>query len=168
MRLKSSADVTTTLTTLIIQMISSRSNLLDSFVVLYATLVGSLHRIVGMEFGRSSNIQQACLTLNGIGAHFLHTLVMQYRAAVPSSTSKHAPLAATIYETPDASKESLNLLVLITELYNAHVVSSKLVYDLIRGFLGSGRDEEAMGEREVEGLLKILRCMSDISVKRLV
>lgn len=45
------ADVTTSLTTLILEMISSRSNLLDSFVILYATFVGALHRIIGIEFG---------------------------------------------------------------------------------------------------------------------
>ena len=44
--------MTTALTSLILQMISSRSNLLDSFVVLYATLVGALHRIIGLEFGK--------------------------------------------------------------------------------------------------------------------
>ena len=46
-------DVTTTLTDLIIQIISDRANLLDSFVTLYATIVGALHRVVGIEFGRS-------------------------------------------------------------------------------------------------------------------
>lgn len=45
-------DVTTALTSLVLQMISSKSNLLDSFVVLYATLVGALHRIIGLEFGK--------------------------------------------------------------------------------------------------------------------
>ena len=46
-------DVTTTLTDLIIQIISDRANLLDSFVVSYATIVGALHRVVGIEFGTS-------------------------------------------------------------------------------------------------------------------
>lgn len=87
----------------------------------------------------------------------MHTLVMRYNALTTISTPS-TPLSATIYETPDASKEGLNLLVLIAELYNAGVVSSKLVYDLVRGFLRSGDEEEMMDEREVEGLLKILRC----------
>jgi len=87
----------------------------------------------------------------------VHTLVMRYNALTTISTPS-TPLSATIYETPDASKEGLNLLVLIAELYNAGVVSSKLVYDLVRGVLRSGDEEEMMDEREVEGLLKILRC----------
>ncbi|WVQ82506.1 hypothetical protein IAT38_004635 [Cryptococcus sp. DSM 104549] len=139
-------DVSTTLTTLIIQMISDKANLLDSFVVLYATLVGALHRVIGMEFG----------------AHFIHTLITRYHnLSTNPSSSASAPttIQATIYETPDASKESLNLLTLIAELYNAQVVGSKLIYDLVRGFLESeGKEGEVMGEREVEGLLKILRC----------
>ncbi|WWD17639.1 hypothetical protein CI109_102080 [Kwoniella shandongensis] len=135
-------DVSTALTTLIIQMISNRANLLDSFVVLYATLVGALHRVIGMEFG----------------AHFVHTLIMRYHNLVTTPESDTTPLQATIYETPDASKESLNLLTLVAELYNAQVIGSKLIYDLIRGFLEDGDEVEIMGERQVEGLLKILRC----------
>lgn len=45
-------DVTSTLTTLIIDGISSHSSLLDSYVVLYAAFVSSLHKIVGVEFGK--------------------------------------------------------------------------------------------------------------------
>lgn len=44
-------DVTTTLTRLIIDGISSHSTLLDAFVVVHATLVASLHKIVGVDFG---------------------------------------------------------------------------------------------------------------------
>jgi nucleolar MIF4G domain-containing protein 1 len=139
-------------------MISNKANLLDSFVVLYATLVGALHRVIGMEFGRSS--AESHPGLMTLGAHFVHTLVMRYNSLVNSPTASTAVLQATIYETPDASKEALNLLVLIAELYNAQVVSSKLVYDYIRGFLNTKSDEGEgiMTESAVEGLLKILRC----------
>jgi len=44
-------DVTSTLTTLITDGISSHSILLDSYVVLYAAFVSSLHKIIGVEFG---------------------------------------------------------------------------------------------------------------------
>ncbi|WWC66159.1 uncharacterized protein I206_100060 [Kwoniella pini CBS 10737] len=136
-------DVSTTLTNLIIQMISNKANLLDSFVVLYATLVGALHRVIGMEFG----------------AHFVHTLIMRYQKALSDPNSTETKLEANLYETPDASKEALNLLTLIAELYNAQVIGSKLIYDLIRGFLDNGNEgEEVMSERAVEGLLKVLRC----------
>ncbi|EIW72369.1 hypothetical protein TREMEDRAFT_25710, partial [Tremella mesenterica DSM 1558] len=133
-------DVTTVLTDLIIQMISSRSNLLGSFVTLYATLVGALYRVIGTEFG----------------AHFVYTLVSRYNT-LAGGLSPPTLLAETIYETPDASKEGLNLLTLIAELYNAQVVSATLIYDLIRRFLDSGSEAEVIGEQEVEGLLKIMQ-----------
>ncbi|RXK39733.1 hypothetical protein M231_02926 [Tremella mesenterica] len=133
-------DVTTVLTDLIIQMISSRSNLLGSFVTLYATLVGALYRVIGTEFG----------------AHFVYTLVSRYNT-LAGGLSPPTLLAETIYETPDASKEGLNLLTLIAELYNAQVVSARLIYDLIRHFLNSGSEAEVIGEQEVEGLLKIMQ-----------
>ena len=82
-----------------------------------------------------------------IGAHFLHTLVMRYK----NPTSNPAP-AATIYETPDASKESLNLLTLVAELYNVGVVGPKLIYDLIREFI-----DNDLHETDVEGLLKLVK-----------
>ncbi|KAK6905960.1 hypothetical protein I203_106795 [Kwoniella mangroviensis CBS 8507] len=138
-------DVSTTLTNLIIQMISNKANLLDSFVVLYATLVGALHRVIGMEFG----------------AHFVHTLIMRYQSALTGSSTNETKLEANIYETPDGSKEALNLLTLIAELYNAQVIGSKLIYDLIKGFLEGGNEKEGkevMSERATEGLLKVLRC----------
>jgi nucleolar MIF4G domain-containing protein 1 len=51
-RLTVVVDVTATLTTLIIDGISSHSSLLDSYVVLNAAFVSSLHKIVGVEFGQ--------------------------------------------------------------------------------------------------------------------
>ncbi|WVN89168.1 uncharacterized protein L203_104384 [Cryptococcus depauperatus CBS 7841] len=140
-------DVTTTITDLVIQMIANKANLLDSFVVLYATLVGALHRVVGIEFG----------------AHFVHTLIVRYTSlSSPDNTQKTTNIKANLYEPPDAGKEGLNLLTLVTELYNAQVIGSRLIYDLIHEFLEAGGEGDGvMGEREVEGLLKILRCSGD-------
>lgn len=55
-RLKRSPDVTSTLTTLIIENISSHSELLDSYVTLYGCFVASLHHIIGIDFGACSYI----------------------------------------------------------------------------------------------------------------
>ncbi|GMK55154.1 hypothetical protein CspeluHIS016_0202100 [Cutaneotrichosporon spelunceum] len=129
-------DVTATLTNQIIQMIGSKTNLLDSFVVLYATLVGALHRAVGLEFG----------------AHFVQTLVKKYN----EEFARTAP-TSTSADGDDAAKEAFNLLTLIAELFNAGVVGSQLIYDLVRGFIGEG-EGELMSERSVEALLKILKC----------
>lgn len=53
LRVRFGSDVTSTLTKLILETISSHANLLDSFVVLYATLVAGLYKIIGIEFGTS-------------------------------------------------------------------------------------------------------------------
>jgi len=45
-------DVTATLTDIILTSISQKSNLLDSFVITYATIVASLYRLIGIEFGK--------------------------------------------------------------------------------------------------------------------
>lgn len=45
-------DVTSSLTELILTSISQKSNLLDSFVILYAVVVGSLYRLIGIDFGK--------------------------------------------------------------------------------------------------------------------
>lgn len=118
-------------------MIGSKTNLLDSFVVLYATLVGALHRAVGLEFG----------------AHFVQTLVKKYHELAQHA----APTAEEAAENDnDPSREAFNLLTLIAELYNAGVIGAGLIYDLIRGFIGSSGD--GMSERGVEGLMKIVKC----------
>ena len=46
-------DVSSTLTALIVDGISSHSMLLDQYVVLHAAFVASLHKIIGVEFGES-------------------------------------------------------------------------------------------------------------------
>jgi len=51
-------------------------------------------------------------------------------------------------------KECSNLLILISELYNFQVISSLLVFDIIRGLL-----EQDLTEFKVELLLKIMRSM---------
>ena len=45
------ADVTETLTKLIIDGIASHSILLDQYVVLHAAFVSALHKLIGIEFG---------------------------------------------------------------------------------------------------------------------
>ncbi|KAG6853988.1 hypothetical protein C0991_011851 [Blastosporella zonata] len=122
-------DVTTSLTTLVINGISSHSSLLDSYVVLYAAFVSSLHKIVGIEFA----------------AYFVQNVVSSYECHFATSQA-----AAT--EEEDGGKECSNLIVLLSELYNFQVISSVLVFDIIRGLLETG-----LSEFGVELLLKIVR-----------
>ncbi|KAF8150806.1 hypothetical protein B0H34DRAFT_665767 [Crassisporium funariophilum] len=125
-------DVTSTLTTLIIDGISAHSSLLDSYVVLHAAFVASLHKIVGVE----------------LAAHFVQTLVASFERHYAALQD-----AASSADTTELDgKECSNLLVLISELYNFQVISSVLVFDVIRSFLNGD-----FTEFKVELLLKIMR-----------
>ncbi|KAF7374789.1 MIF4G/MA4-domain-containing protein [Mycena sanguinolenta] len=133
-------DVTSTLTTLIVDGISSHSSLLDSYVVLHAAFVSSLHKIVGIEFA----------------AFFVQKVVSEYEQHY--AASKDAPdQAAAVSDNAQtgastSGKEGSNLIVLLSELYNFQVISCVLVFDIIRGLLDTD-----LSEYSVELLLKIVR-----------
>ncbi|KAJ9099690.1 hypothetical protein QFC20_005622 [Naganishia adeliensis] len=130
-------SVTSTITDLVINLISDRANLLDSFVILYATLLAALYKVKGLEFG----------------AHVIQTLVLKYNALVNQ-------LHGTAQEEEQAGKQPLNMLTLIAELYNFQVISCRLIYDLIRGFIDTLVPQGGVTgvEFPVEGLLKVLRA----------
>ncbi|KAG2154054.1 hypothetical protein DEU56DRAFT_952103, partial [Suillus clintonianus] len=126
-------DVTSTLTNLIIDGISSHSTLLDSYVVLHAAFISSLHKLIGTAFA----------------AYFVQNVVSSYEQHLTSVEEK----SANSTEVPeDLGKECSNLIVLLSELYNFQVISCILVYDIIRGLL-----DKDLSEFRVELLLKLLR-----------
>ncbi|KAF9267853.1 hypothetical protein L218DRAFT_955030 [Marasmius fiardii PR-910] len=133
-------DITSTLTILIIDGISSHSSLLDSYVVLHAAFVASLHKIVGVEFA----------------AYFVQNVVSSYEQHFDALRGENND-TANDPKTQDANdeekgKEASNLVVLLSELYNFQVISCVLVYDIIRGLLDGD-----IKEVQVELLLKIVR-----------
>lgn len=83
----------------------------------------------------------------------IQTLVLKYNALATQ-------LTGTQQESDQAGKQPLNMLTLIAELYNFQVISCRLIYDLIRGFIEhlvpEGEGETGV-EFPVEGLLKVLR-----------
>ncbi|KAJ9074682.1 suppressor of glycerol defect [Entomophthora muscae] len=101
-------NVTTTITDLILLSVSERSNLSDSFVIINATIIAGVYRLVGTE----------------AAAHFTQTLV--------EKLMKHHSKAG---EGEDEIKMCLNLITLVAELYNLGVVSCVLIYSIIRFFL---------------------------------
>ncbi|CAO3642024.1 unnamed protein product [Mucor hiemalis] len=128
-------DVTSTITDLILTSISQKSNLLDSFVITYATIVASLYRLIGIEFA----------------AYFVQTLVEMFE-------KEHKKCIESIKrgdnngdEGPEGSRESRNLLTLILELYNFQVLSCVIVYDLVRELISQ------LDENNVELLLRVIR-----------
>ncbi|KAF8638284.1 hypothetical protein AX17_002304 [Amanita inopinata Kibby_2008] len=127
-------DVTSTLTNLIINGITSHSSLLDSYVVLHAALVSGLHRLIGVEFA----------------AFFIQRLVSDYEHHY--TAAMESILGSNNGGTDSVGKECANLIVLLSELYNFQVIASVLVYDIIRSLL-----KGELSEFGVELLLKLLR-----------
>ncbi|KAI8335059.1 hypothetical protein BC941DRAFT_431140 [Chlamydoabsidia padenii] len=128
-------DVNTIITELILTSIAQKSNLLDSFVITYATIVGSLYRLIGIEFV----------------AYFVQTLVETFEKNYKSAQTAIASGEDQGEDGPEGAKEAKNLLTLTLELYNFQVISCILVYDLVRLLI------ENMDEQAVELLLKIVK-----------
>ncbi|GAA5858791.1 hypothetical protein JCM1840_006558 [Sporobolomyces johnsonii] len=133
------AVVSSSLTALLLGIISDRDNLGDQLVITYAALVAALYRTVGIEFP----------------AGVLAKAVEQFDAAL----AKHHEAREQGTEEQDegfegrpGSKECLNVVAFLAELYNFGVVSCGLVYDLVRLFIESG-----LGELEVELLSKVIK-----------
>ncbi|GAA5973652.1 hypothetical protein JCM21900_006752 [Sporobolomyces salmonicolor] len=133
------AVVSSSLTGLLLGIISDRDNLGDQLVITYAALVAALYRTVGIEFP----------------AGVLAKAVEQFDAAL----AKHREARKQGTEEEDegfegrpGSKECLNIVAFLAELYNFGVVSCGLVYDLVRLFIESG-----LGELEVELLSKVIK-----------
>ncbi|OJA13626.1 hypothetical protein AZE42_03974, partial [Rhizopogon vesiculosus] len=126
--------VTSTLTNLIIDGISSHSTLLDSYVVLHAAFISSLYKLIGTAFA----------------AYFVQNAVASYERHLASVDEKSTPNTTEVVE--DLGKECSNLVVLFSELYNFQVISCILIYDIIRGLL-----DKDLSEFRVELLLKLLR-----------
>jgi nucleolar MIF4G domain-containing protein 1 len=146
-------DVTASITSLIIESISAHSTLLDSFVVLHAALISSLHRLMGVEFGRGTLFARYCDQLSLRAAFFVQNVVSSYEYHYNILSS--AAISADNDATNDPSgKECSNLMVLLSELYNFQVISCVLIYDIIRNLLST-----ELTEFVVELLLKLLRSM---------
>ncbi|KAF8339977.1 armadillo-type protein [Cantharellus anzutake] len=139
-------DVTTTIAGLIIESISSHSQLLDSFVILHATLVASLHKLIGVDF--AAHLVQETITRFEDKYTLAASTTTNNLEEAPDASKNLDAHAASLY-----SKESTNLIVLISELYNFQVISCTIVYDIIRMLLES----EKLTEVSVELVLKMAR-----------
>ncbi|PYH97093.1 hypothetical protein BO71DRAFT_448226 [Aspergillus ellipticus CBS 707.79] len=115
-------SVTSTLISLLFGLICERSTLSDTFIILHAGFIAAVYKVVGMDFG--------------------------------------AEIVQKIVETFDAGgdergqfqgKETINLISLLSQLYNFHVVGSTLMFDYVRHFL------QEITEENTELLLKVIR-----------
>jgi nucleolar MIF4G domain-containing protein 1 len=115
-------SVTSTFASLLLNLIIDRTLLQDTFIILHAGFIAALYKVIGMDFG----------------ALIIQNLV----EAFDKSADERGPFVG---------KEHLNLMSLLSQLYNFHVVGSNLVFDYIRLFL------EEITEGNAELLLKIIR-----------
>ncbi|CDH48729.1 arm repeat-containing protein [Lichtheimia corymbifera JMRC:FSU:9682] len=127
-------DVTSTITNIIIYSIAQRGNLLDSFVIPYAALIGALYRLIGVDFA----------------AYFVQTLVETFEKDYENCKDSIARGEDLTEEGAVGAKETKNLLTLAIELYNFQVIACVLVYDIIRVLI------TGLNEYDVELLMKIV------------
>ena len=98
-------------------------------------------------------------------ANFVQTAVTLYErhyASLQGNGAENATKPSAPSDSDTVGKECSNLIVLLSELYNFQVVSSVLVYDIIRGLLA-----EDLTEHAVELLLKIVRSACSKFLRRL-
>ena len=94
-----------------------------------------------------------------LAAYFVQNVVMNYerhrKELQISEAAVHNESQPQVQEAEIKGKECSNLMVLLSELYNFQVISSVLVFDLIRQLL-----EDDMTEFNVELLLNLMRSVS--------
>ncbi|PYH49008.1 MIF4G domain-containing protein [Aspergillus saccharolyticus JOP 1030-1] len=115
-------EVTSTLITLLFGLICERSALSDTFIILHAGFIAAVYKVMGMDFG-AEIVQKIVETFDARGDE----------------------------RGTFAGKETINLIALLSQLYNFHVISSTLMFDYIRLFL------QDITEENTELLLKIIR-----------
>jgi len=125
--------VTATLVDLLMTSVCEPMSLPDTLIILPAGFIAAIYKIIGTDFG--AQVIQRIVEL--FDAHYTRAA-----ALLPDG-----PASATT----EISKETSNLIMLLSELYNFQVVGSNLIFDYIRQFLGK------LSELNAELLLKIIR-----------
>ncbi|KAG2226926.1 hypothetical protein INT45_010205 [Circinella minor] len=133
-------DVTSTITSIILDSIAQKSNLLDSFVVSYATIVSGIYRLKGVD----------------CAAFFVQSLVETFEKEYKKCQEAVKRGETLNDEVTPGAREAKNLLTLLLELYNFQVVSCVLVYDVIRVLISE------LDEYSVELLLKVVKTAGPI------
>ncbi|GAA5827704.1 hypothetical protein JCM3770_005130 [Rhodotorula araucariae] len=136
------AVVSASLTGLLLQTVADRDNLGEALVVTYAALAAALFRVVGVEFPAGVLAR---------AVEMLDAALAKHAADAPGAAAGGEG-GDDGFEGRPGSKEALNLVSFVAELYNFQVVHCGLVYDLVRTFVNTG-----MGELEVELLSRIVK-----------
>ncbi|OMJ22521.1 Suppressor of glycerol defect protein 1, partial [Smittium culicis] len=119
-------DVTEAATDILISSISSKIHMLDTFLYVNAAFVGALSRIVGIEASAylvQELVERIDRNLKGI--------IDSTKSAVSTITDLKSTNLIESDEKVSPGKETLNLVSFLSELYNFHVISCRLIYDLL-------------------------------------
>lgn len=130
-RVNARQHMTSTLIDLLLTSVCEPTTLPDTLIILPAGFIAAIYKIIGTDFG--AQVIQRVVEL--FDEHYARV------ASVNQSSS--API-------PD-SKETTNLIALLSEMYNFQVLGSNLIFDYIKLFL------DTLSELNAELLLKIVR-----------
>lgn len=125
--------VTSTLVDVLLISVCEPTSLPDTLIILPAGFIAAIYKVIGTDFG--AQVIQRIVDL--FDEHYS-------RAAAACQDGPAAP-------TSDSSKETSNLIMLLSEMYNFQVIGSNLIFDYIKLFLGK------LSELNAELLLKIIR-----------
>ncbi|KAH7369902.1 hypothetical protein BKA65DRAFT_444507 [Rhexocercosporidium sp. MPI-PUGE-AT-0058] len=126
--------VTSILVDILLTSVCEPTSLPDTLIILPAGFISAIYKIIGTDFG--AQVIQRIVEL--FDEHY----------ARGTALGNAGPGAATT----DSSKETSNLIMLLSEMYNFQVVGSNLMFDYIKMFL------ERLSELNAELLLKMIRA----------
>jgi nucleolar MIF4G domain-containing protein 1 len=125
--------VTSTLVDILLISVCEPTSLPDTLIILPAGFIAAMYNVVGTDFGAQA-VQRIVELFD---EHYIRA----------TGAAQGGPAAAT----SGSSKETSNLIMLLSELYNFQIVGSNLIFDYIRQFL------DKLSELNAELLLKIIR-----------
>ncbi|KFY19765.1 hypothetical protein V491_04233 [Pseudogymnoascus sp. VKM F-3775] len=125
--------VSSTLVDILLVSVCEPAALSNTHIILLAGFISAVYKVIGADFG-TQVIQQI---VERFDKHYSN---------IPGVGETGSSVA-----TSDTTKETSNLITLVSELYNFQVIGSTLVFDYIRMFLGT------FSELNTELLLKMIR-----------
>lgn len=125
--------VSSTLVDILLVSVCEPAALSNTHIILLAGFISAVYKVIGADFG-TQVIQQIVERFD------------KYYSNIPGVGNTGSNVA-----TSDNTKETSNLITLVSELYNFQVIGSAIVFDYIRMFLGT------FSELNTELLLKMIR-----------
>ncbi|CAK7897743.1 suppressor of glycerol defect protein 1 [[Candida] anglica] len=113
--------VTENLTKIVMDSVMQQGRLLDTFVCLHACLIVAIHRLQGTEFG----------------AYFIQTLIEKFDSYYQNISN--------------SGKELSNIISLLSSVFTFQLISSRLLYDLIKVLIND------LNENTAELLLRLIQ-----------